>query len=189
MPWENRCVDPNLRAKKSSRGLRQVQCKGEGELARSPPKNASPTRPGPPIFSSTGGAPFSRPASSEQSTRAIAGQGAPRPKAGRQVGQTSPGKDADLRHTTPTLTSGAETTGFAVLCQLTSPRRPRMRFLFMGLWLSHSLPPDVWSPSRPWLLVVLCFIVSSHRGLEPLLIRAHAGRTQGAEVKRGQRHR
>jgi len=88
------------------------------------------------------------------------------------------GKSADLRHTTPAFTSGTETTGFAVLCQLTRPPRPRMWFLFMGLWLSHSLPPDVRLPSRPWLLVVLCFIVSSHRGLEPLLVRAHAGRTQ-----------
>jgi hypothetical protein len=80
----------------------------------------------------------------------------------------SPGKNAVLRHTTTPFTSRTETNGFAVLCQLTRPDRPSMGFLFIGSWLSHSLPSDVRSPSRPWpLLVLLIFIVSHTRDLNP----------------------
>ena len=74
-------------------------------------------------------------------TRRIAATGAARPKAGRPVRQISPGKNAVLRHTTASFTSRDETNGFAVLCQLTCPDRPPMRFLFVGSWLSHSLYP------------------------------------------------
>ena len=62
--------------------------------------------------------------------------------------EISPGKSAVLRHTTASFTSGVESKGFAVWCQLTQLRRPRMRFLFIGSWLSPSLPPHGWSPFR-----------------------------------------
>ena len=58
----------------------------------------------------------------------------------------SPGKNTVLRHTTTSFTSRAKPNGFAVLCQLTPPCRPRMRFLFVGSWLSPSLPSHGRSP-------------------------------------------
>ena len=61
--------------------------------------------------------------------------------------------------------------GFAVLCQLACLNRPRIRFLFVGSWMSHSLPPHGRLFGRSWLLLVLLvtliFIISafiSHTG-------------------------
>ena len=54
--------------------------------------------------------------------------------------------------------------GFAALCQLAIPDRPRIRFLFVGSWMSHSLPPDGRSPFRPWLLLGLLVFIISHTG-------------------------
>ena len=39
---------------------------------------------------------------------------------------------------------------------------------YIGSWLSHSLPSDAWSPSRPWLLLVLSFIVFRTGDLNPI---------------------
>ena len=67
----------------------------------------------------------------------------------------SPDKSALLPGTTAAFTSVAEPTGFAVLCQLTTPRRPSMRLLFVGPPVSASLPPHARLPSRSWLHVVV----------------------------------
>jgi hypothetical protein len=67
----------------------------------------------------------------------------------------SPDKSMLLPGTTAAFTSVAEPQGFAVLCQLASPRRPSMRFLSVGPPVSHSLPPHGRLPFRSWLLVVV----------------------------------
>ena len=62
------------------------------------------------------------------------------------------------------------------------PRRPSMRFLFIGSSVSSSLPSHGRLPFRSWLRVVVfsCFHVwFFYRGLAPHLQRTHAGHTQG----------
>ena len=64
------------------------------------------------------------------------------------------------------------------------PRRPSMRFLFIGSSVSSSLPSHGRLPSRSWPRVVVfsCFHVwFFYRGLAPHLQRAHAGHTHGAQ--------
>ena len=63
-----------------------------------------------------------------------------------------------------------------------------MSFLFIGWWLSPSLPSHGRSPFRSWLQIVLSSFVfvfrfhSIDRGLEPLLVSVHAGHTQGVAL-------
>jgi hypothetical protein len=92
--------------------------------------------------------------------------------------EISPGKDAVRLRTTATFTSTASPMGFAVLCQLAPPHRPRMWFLFIGSRISPSLPFHGQSPFRSWLQLVFFLSWFIHRGLEPLLDCAHAGHTQ-----------
>ncbi len=68
--------------------------------------------------------------------------------------EISPGNGAVFYRTTAAFTSTAEPAGFAVLCQLAPPCRPRMQFLFIGSWFSPSLPSHGRSPSRSWLQLV-----------------------------------
>ena len=61
------------------------------------------------------------------------------------------------------------------------PRRPSIRFLFIGSSVSSSLPSHGRLPFRSWLRVVVfsCFHVwFFYRGLAPHLQRAHAGHIQ-----------
>jgi hypothetical protein len=93
--------------------------------------------------------------------------------------EISPGNGTLLRCTAAAFTSTGRPDVFGVLCHLDAPRRPSIRFLFIGSQFSHSLPSRVRSPSRAWPLVVVSFhFWYSYRGLEPHLQRAHAGHTQ-----------
>ena len=69
--------------------------------------------------------------------------------------EASPGKNVKLPHTTVAFTCARESRGFAVLCQLTTTRRPCMRFLFIGSRVSHSLPSHPASRRRSWPLVIV----------------------------------
>jgi len=72
-----------------------------------------------------------------------------------------------LPRTTAAFTSAGEPHGFAALSQLTSLRRPSMRFLFIRLQVvllasvvtsllgTHSLPSHPTSRLRSWLLVIV----------------------------------
>lgn len=51
---------------------------------------------------------------------------------GRPVDEISPDKDVNFRPATAAFTVWAEPEGFVVLCPLTPPARPVMRFLFIG---------------------------------------------------------
>jgi len=62
--------------------------------------------------------------------------------------------------TTAAFTSTGKPSDFAVLCQLIAPCRPRIRFLFIGLQVSSSLPPHGRLPFRSWLQVVVFFMFS-----------------------------
>ena len=73
----------------------------------------------------------------------------------------SPDKSALLPRTTAAFTSVTEPTGFAVLCQLATPRRPSMRFLSVGPPVSPSLPPHGRLPFRSWLQVVVSHVAMS----------------------------
>ena len=73
----------------------------------------------------------------------------------------SPDKSVLLPGTAAAFTSASEPLGFAVLCQLATPRRPSMRFLSVGPPVSHSLPPHGRLPFRSWLLVVVSHISMS----------------------------
>lgn len=67
----------------------------------------------------------------------------------------SPDKSVLLPDTTAAFTSVVRPMGFAVLCQLTQPHRPYMRFLSVGPPVSASLPPPARLPLRSWLHVVV----------------------------------
>ena len=66
----------------------------------------------------------------------------------------SPGKSAVLHHTTTSFTSRTETNGFAVLCQLTGPDRPLIRF--------DSLRSPSGLPCRQSISASLRFCSSAH---------------------------
>ena len=100
------------------------------------------------------------------------------------AGEISPGNCTMLPCTTAAFTSTGKPDDFAVLCQLVVPCRPSMRFLFISLQVSPSLPSHGRSPFRSWLQMVVSFIFMfwfSYRGLAPHLHRAHAGHTQGGD--------
>ena len=90
-----------------------------------------------------------------------------------RVVEISPGNGTVLHRTAAAFTSMAEPVDFAVLCQLTPPCRPSMRFLFIGSRFSPSLPPHGRSPSRSWPQLVFFSLFYRfrflHRGLEPRL--------------------
>ena len=76
-----------------------------------------------------------------------------------RLDEASPGKNVKLPHTTAAFTCARESRGFAVLCQLTTTRRPFMQFLFIGSRVSHSLPSHPASRRRSWpLVIVLSFL-------------------------------
>ena len=56
----------------------------------------------------------------------------------------SPDKDVNFRPATAAFTVWAEPEHFVVLCPLTPPTRPLMRFLFIGPWLCLRLPSHVY---------------------------------------------
>ena len=76
--------------------------------------------------------------------------------------EASPGKNVKLPRTTAAFTCARESRGFAVLCQLTTTRRPCMQFLFIGSRVSHSLTSHPASPRRSWPLVI---VLSSSSGI------------------------
>lgn len=67
----------------------------------------------------------------------------------------SPGKSALRPGTTAAFTSATEPMGFAVLCQLARRVGLGMRFLFVSLPASSSLPSPGRLPFRSWLQVVV----------------------------------
>ena len=67
----------------------------------------------------------------------------------------SPGKNALRPGTTVAFTSTSKPVDFAVWCQLIPRVGLAMRFLFIGLSVSPSLPPPGRLPSRSWLQVVV----------------------------------
>ena len=70
----------------------------------------------------------------------------------------SPDKNLMLPGAAAAFTYVSESVGFAVLCQLATPRRPCMRFLFVSPPVSSSLPPPGRLPSRSWPPVVVSHV-------------------------------
>ena len=69
----------------------------------------------------------------------------------------SPGKNTLLPCTTASFTVATKPLDFAVLCQLVPSLRPCMKFLFISLQVSSSLPPPGRLPFRSWLQLVISF--------------------------------
>lgn len=65
-----------------------------------------------------------------------------------------------LRCIAAAFTSTRKPNDFAVLCQLITSCRPRMRFLFIGSQVSPSLPSYGRLPFRSWLQIVVCYDLS-----------------------------
>ena len=72
----------------------------------------------------------------------------------------SPGNDVLLLCIAAAFTSTGKPNDFALLCQLVTPCRPRMRFLFISTQISSSLPSHGQLPFRSWLQIVVFYVLS-----------------------------